>query len=69
MRVGILRYECFAYPFCLALVEVAANLYFLARLFTGDISARGGIYKYALDFYDIFTNTMGWNDWGTIFGA
>lgn len=33
------------------------------------MTARGGYYQQALDFYGIFTNIMGWKNWGTILGA
>ena len=33
------------------------------------MTARGGYYKQALDFYSIFTDIMGWKNWGTVLGA
>lgn len=33
------------------------------------MTARGGYYQQALDFYGIFTNIMGWKNWGTVLGA
>lgn len=33
------------------------------------MTARGGYYKQALDFYSIFTDIMGWKNWGTILGS
>ena len=33
------------------------------------MTARGGYYKQALDFYNIFTEIMGWKNWGTVLGA
>ena len=33
------------------------------------MTARGGYYQQALDFYGIFTNMMGWKNWGTVLGA
>ncbi|MBR5684199.1 MAG: flavodoxin family protein [Ruminococcus sp.] len=32
------------------------------------MTARGGYYKQALDFYHIFTDVMGWKNWGTVLG-
>lgn len=33
------------------------------------MTARGGYYRQALDFYGIFTQIMGWKDWGCVLGA
>lgn len=33
------------------------------------MTARGNDYSYALDFYHIFTEMLGWKDWGTVLGA
>lgn len=33
------------------------------------MTARGDYYQQAMDFYGIFTNYMGWKDWGTVLGA
>ena len=33
------------------------------------MTARGGYYKQALDFYSIFTDIMGWKNWGTVLGS
>ena len=33
------------------------------------MTARGDMYRMALDFYGIFTNMMGWKDWGIVLGA
>lgn len=33
------------------------------------MTARGGYYKPALDFYSIFTDIMKWKNWGTVLGA
>lgn len=33
------------------------------------MTARGGYYKQALDFYSIFTDVMRWKNWGTVLGA
>lgn len=33
------------------------------------MTARGGYYKQALDFYSIFTNILEWKNWGTVLGA
>ena len=33
------------------------------------MTARGGYYRQALDFYGIFTDLMGWKDWGKVLGA
>ena len=33
------------------------------------MTARGGYYQQALDFYGIFTNIMGWKSWGTVLGT
>ena len=33
------------------------------------MTARGNYYQQALDFYGIFTNFMGWKNWGTVLGA
>ena len=33
------------------------------------MTARGDMYQMALDFYGIFTNMMGWKDWGRVLGA
>ena len=33
------------------------------------MTARGGYYQQALDFYSIFTDIMGWKNWGTVLGA
>ena len=33
------------------------------------MTARAGFYQQALDFYGIFTNIMGWKNWGTVLGA
>ena len=32
------------------------------------MTARGGYYQQALDFYHIFTDIMGWKNWGTVLG-
>lgn len=33
------------------------------------MTARGGYYRQALDFYGIFTDVMGWKNWGAVLGA
>ena len=33
------------------------------------MTARGSYYQQALDFYGIFTDIMGWKNWGTVLGA
>ena len=33
------------------------------------MTARGNYYGQALDFYHIFTQIMGWKDWGCVLGA
>ena len=33
------------------------------------MTARSVSYQMSLDFYSIFTNLMGWKDWGTVLGA
>lgn len=33
------------------------------------MTARGDFYQQALDFYGIFTNMIGWKDWGKVLGA
>ena len=33
------------------------------------MTSRGNYYKQALDFYSIFTDMMGWKNWGTVLGA
>ena len=33
------------------------------------MTARDGYYGQALDFYHIFTQIMGWKDWGRVLGA
>ncbi len=33
------------------------------------MTARGDNYQFALDFYSIFVNMMGWKDHGTVLGA
>ena len=33
------------------------------------MTARGSYYQQALDFYHIFTEIMGWKDWGCVLGA
>ena len=33
------------------------------------MTARGNYYKQALDFYAIFTEIMGWKNWGTVLGG
>ena len=33
------------------------------------MTARGGYYKQALDFYSIFTDALEWKNWGTVLGA
>ena len=33
------------------------------------MTARGDTYQFALDFYSIFVNLMGWKDHGTVLGA
>ena len=33
------------------------------------MTARGNYYRQALDFYSIFTDIMGWKNWGTVLGA
>lgn len=33
------------------------------------MTARGGYYQQALDFYSIFTDIMRWKNWGTVLGA
>ncbi len=33
------------------------------------MTARGDNYRFALDFYNIFVNLMGWKDHGTVLGA
>ena len=33
------------------------------------MTARGSYYAQALDFYHIFTEVLGWKDWGTVLGA
>ena len=32
------------------------------------MTARGGYYQQALDFYHIFTDVMGWKNWGSVLG-
>ena len=33
------------------------------------MTARGGYYQPALDFYSVFTDVMRWKNWGTVLGA
>ena len=33
------------------------------------MTARGNYYDMSLDFYHIFTQILGWKDWGTVLGA
>ena len=33
------------------------------------MTARGSYYQQALDFYHIFTQMLGWRDWGQVLGA
>lgn len=33
------------------------------------MTSRGDYYRQALDFYSIFTDIMGWKNWGTVLGA